>query len=337
VKAHFVGFLSGIALLISLLAVSGALAQNETALLRTVHASPDAPAVDVYIDGTLVEGLSGGEFFSVGSYVDVPAGDHTVQVALTGTSVNEAVITDVVVLESANTFTFAVAGTMDSLQTALFEDTMLPTASGNARVSVYHLAPSVLPVDVRLANGTPLAPRGLGFGNSAAFPLTAGTYAMVAYETGTETVLTELPPAEEALAAGIRYDIFLAGTPDNSMTTMTTIDVGIGGGVIPEEQPTAAPGGVIPAEQPTAAPGAPASLESPAETAPMTDEIAIPSVIVPETDAQVPSAAPQPESSDLRATMKAASIRAAILVVIAGLFIVAVWALMQFMYRITYK
>src|SRR5690242_6965489 len=64
--------LAGLLLLLSLALVPAAFAQSATAKVRVVHASPDAPAVDVWVDGSKV--LSGVTFFTASDYLDLPAG-----------------------------------------------------------------------------------------------------------------------------------------------------------------------------------------------------------------------------------------------------------------------
>src|SRR5829696_3983529 len=60
------------------------------ARVNIVHASPDAPAVDVYVDGTAaVENLA---FGAAAGWVALPAGEHQVQVAPTGEAADAAVI-----------------------------------------------------------------------------------------------------------------------------------------------------------------------------------------------------------------------------------------------------
>src|SRR5215208_1806650 len=60
-------------LLLALALVPAASAQGN-ALVRVVHASPDAPAVDVYVDGNKV--LSNVPFFTASDYLPLPAGEH---------------------------------------------------------------------------------------------------------------------------------------------------------------------------------------------------------------------------------------------------------------------
>jgi hypothetical protein len=55
-------------------AVAGA--QGATAQVRAWHASPDAPAVDVYVDGA--RAFANLAFGDVTQYADVPAGERRV-------------------------------------------------------------------------------------------------------------------------------------------------------------------------------------------------------------------------------------------------------------------
>ena len=57
-----------------------------TAQLRVAHLSPDAPAVDVWLNGEIVSDLTNVPFPAVSAYLTVPAATAQVQVFVTGTS-----------------------------------------------------------------------------------------------------------------------------------------------------------------------------------------------------------------------------------------------------------
>src|SRR6056297_3975493 len=57
------------------------------AQVRVAHLSPDAPAVDVLVDGDAV--LEGVEFGTVSEYLEVPAGERTVTIQ---TAENDTVV-----------------------------------------------------------------------------------------------------------------------------------------------------------------------------------------------------------------------------------------------------
>src|SRR5918997_4449897 len=68
--------------LIALVAMPAAAADE--AFVRVVHASPDAPNVDVWVDGETV--LTDVPFTAVSDYLSLSAGTYNVQVSATGTT-----------------------------------------------------------------------------------------------------------------------------------------------------------------------------------------------------------------------------------------------------------
>src|SRR3712207_9266002 len=80
----------GMALLVFGVALPAA-AQSNNAMVRVIHASPDAPAVDVFVDGQAA--LRNVAFPAVSDYLEVPAGAHRVAVAPAGQGEGAAVIT----------------------------------------------------------------------------------------------------------------------------------------------------------------------------------------------------------------------------------------------------
>lgn len=59
------------------------------AKVRVIHASPDAPAVDVYVDGTEV--LTNVPYKAISGYLEVAAGAHNIQVFATGTTTSPVI------------------------------------------------------------------------------------------------------------------------------------------------------------------------------------------------------------------------------------------------------
>ncbi len=117
--------------------------------VRVVHASPDAPAVDVLVDGQrAIDGLPYAEYTD---YVTLPAGQHTFQVRVAGTEtvVTETTATltsglDVTVVAAG----FVTAGRPNPFRLVLLVDNNTPPADGRTHVRVVHAAPSAPNVDV---------------------------------------------------------------------------------------------------------------------------------------------------------------------------------------------
>ncbi|MEO1645586.1 MAG: DUF4397 domain-containing protein, partial [Chloroflexota bacterium] len=89
-----------------------------TAEIRVGHFSPDAPNVDVYIDGEVaIEDLA---YTQVTPFIEVDAGTYEIAVAPTGTSLDDAVIgpVDLTFEPDSNTTVAAVGSAEDGTLTA---------------------------------------------------------------------------------------------------------------------------------------------------------------------------------------------------------------------------
>lgn len=135
------------ALLTAVFAVT-ALAQS--ARVRVLHASPDAPAVDIHVDGRIaLQNLAYAEFTD---YVSLPAGQRSLTIFVAGTETQ--VVTTQAVLAQGLDYTiiaagFAAAGKTPGFRVIVLQDNNnLPDAAANAKVRVVHLAPSAPTVDV---------------------------------------------------------------------------------------------------------------------------------------------------------------------------------------------
>jgi hypothetical protein len=123
---------------------------QETSHLRVAHASPDAPAVDVYLDNESV--LTGVEFGNVSEYMAVQAGEYNVTITAAGD--REAVVfEDSLTLEPRSVTTVAAAGEISQNATQpftplLYDDNALEPAENESAISVVHLSPDAPAVDV---------------------------------------------------------------------------------------------------------------------------------------------------------------------------------------------
>src|SRR5215203_5312393 len=87
--------------------------------INVIHASPDAPAVDVYLDGALA--LENRAFGSFSGWVAVPAGEHQVQVVPTGEDVSSAVIDATVTLEAGAAYQVAATGLLAEIAPQIYQ------------------------------------------------------------------------------------------------------------------------------------------------------------------------------------------------------------------------
>ncbi|WP_027483171.1 DUF4397 domain-containing protein [Deinococcus pimensis] len=150
--------------LTALFSAASAAQMSDQAFVRVVHASPDAPAVDVYVDGTRT--VANAAFKAATPYGEVPAGKHKVMVTAAGDK-NTVVIEADVDLKAGTYYTVAAVGYLKNIRPKIFTATGLNMDKGKAEVNVYHLSPNgprvqALAVDM---NNAPLLKTGLAYGN----------------------------------------------------------------------------------------------------------------------------------------------------------------------------
>lgn len=175
----------------------------DTFSLQVLHASPDAPPVDILVNGNTV--ASGADFKDGTARSDLPAvGPYTVEVqGILAGGATAAVIGPVDITFDADTiYTIVAVDTVANIAPLIFEQPRTPVSTGNARVAVLHGAPSAPQVDIfvtapgaSLAGMMPTAT--LAFGDAPAGPLevaaadyqiritAAGDATAVVYDSGT--------------------------------------------------------------------------------------------------------------------------------------------------------
>jgi hypothetical protein len=187
------------------------------ACINVVHASPDAPAVDVYLNGE--QALSGLEFGAISGWVAVPAGEHQVQVTPAGEAADAAVIDAMVTVEAGAAYHIAATGLVAEITPQIYQVDLSMLADEEARIRVIHTSPDAPAVDVAVAGGDVLI-ENLAFPDASDFLVVpAGSYDLEVRPTGTEDVALDLPGV--ALDAGMVYDVFAIGLAgDGSLTVL---------------------------------------------------------------------------------------------------------------------
>lgn len=185
-----------------------AAAQSSNGLVRVIHASPDAPAVDVFVDGTRV--LAGVEYTGVSNYLPVPAGEHTFVVAPAGAGVGGAVITATANVQAGAAYTVAAIGQLANIQGKIFADNLSAPAAGNAHLRVLHLSPDTPAIDVKTQDNAVTLVSNLAFPNAAGpTPVAAGTYDLKVTAAGSTDSVIDLN--DVVLQQGAVYDAIAFG------------------------------------------------------------------------------------------------------------------------------
>lgn len=178
---------------------------SATANVKVVHASPDAPGVDLLVDD-VVAGTNLTYPNNTG-YLEVPEGNRNVKVNVTGTATT--VIEGDLALKAALNYSVFATNEVANIEPLVIEDDLSAPASGNAHARFIHLSPNAPAVDITLTDGTVV------FGNikfqeyTAFTPLPASSYDLQVRLAGTSTIVLELLGI--ALADGKIYTVFAKG------------------------------------------------------------------------------------------------------------------------------
>lgn len=184
-----------LAVIAALATFSLAGAQSANGRVRVMHASPDAPAVDIFVDGT--KAVTALAFPNNTGYVSLPAGPHNVKVFVspsngTGTPVLEANLT----IAAGKDYTVLAVGEVGKNTLALLplEDNNAAPAAGNAHVRLIHASPDAPAVDVLVSGTTTKVFSNVAFKGVGTYtPVPAGTYNLDVAAAGTTTVAKAIP------------------------------------------------------------------------------------------------------------------------------------------------
>jgi hypothetical protein len=176
-----------------------------SAKVMAVHASPDAPAVDLLVDNAVA--ASNLSFPGNTPYLTVGAGSRNIKVNVQGTSTS-VISANVVLTANTNYSVFAV-DSVSKISALVVVDTLTAPASGKAHLRFIHLSPNAPAVDVALQGGAVVIDNKSFKEYTSFLPLDAGTYNLEVRLAGTSTVVLPLPGI--TLTAGKIYTVFAKG------------------------------------------------------------------------------------------------------------------------------
>ena len=193
--------------------------QMEKGRIRIIHLSPDAPPVDVYINGTLLY-RDVTPFNTTSGYVNYKTGTHRVTFVPAGKELEEAVIDTRVTIQATDytlTAIGEIAGDTDTpLQLVQFTDDNSELKENTARLRLVHASPDASQVDVTTAEKGQTLFENIEFGTGEYTTLAAGDYTVSVgtAESGCGATAAQFPLT---LRGGQVYTAYLEGylTPDN--------------------------------------------------------------------------------------------------------------------------
>lgn len=123
-----------------------------TAYIRLFHASPDAPAVDVYANGKLL--AKGLLYKQITQYLRVPAGSYTIEVFPADQKMNPVISTVLQIMPNTAS-TIAAVGMLSDIMPHVIREEYMPQIDRNkVYIRFVHLSPNAPPLDVTLPDGT---------------------------------------------------------------------------------------------------------------------------------------------------------------------------------------
>jgi hypothetical protein len=186
-------------------------AQN--AEVRIVHASPDAPAVDIFVDDkALVEGA---KFKDVANSLPLAAGSHKVEVYEAKTKgTKDSIIEATLVVDGGKSYTVAAVNKAENLELQAFTNNK-QGMDGKASLRVAHLSPDAPAVNVGPKGAAPLF-KDLSFKSISDYQVVnPGSYDL-SVSTADGKEILNLPGTN--LQSGKNYTVLAVNTADKLET-----------------------------------------------------------------------------------------------------------------------
>ncbi|SDF77616.1 DUF4397 domain-containing protein [Halorientalis regularis] len=188
--------------------------------VRVAHLSPDAPNVDVYVDGSAV--LEDVAFTDVSGYLELAPGTHTVEITAAG-DMSTSVFEQDLELAAAD-YTIAAAGELaedgKAFSPLVLEDNRESPGENMSRVRLVHAAPDAPAVDVTVnATGAAIFDD-VAYGETSSTTVEANDYTIqvrAANENNDGQIVLD---QDISLNGGTGYTVFAAGylSPDDEPT-----------------------------------------------------------------------------------------------------------------------
>jgi hypothetical protein len=194
-------------------------AEAGTAMVRVLHASPDAPEVDIYLDGAAVgDPLAALAFGEISPYVPVPAGPHAIKVCATADATVCPIDVPELTVEDGMSYTIAATNALASIEAQVLADTVTGDPA-NALVRVVHFSADAPEVDVLTQDGATAVVSALAYPNATEYlALPPASYDLKVCATADTTVCPIDPPALD-LAAGTVSSVFAIGSLEGGTIT----------------------------------------------------------------------------------------------------------------------
>lgn len=194
--------------------------QEKFSFIRFLHASPNTPAIDIYINGK--KAVSNLPYGSLAGYAALPTNLHKIETYPTGQTIDPLLSIPMSLGEDTFT-TMTIAGLLPSLQYRIYRDRKENVPTNESYIRFVHLSPRTPAVDVVLETGETLF-SSITFGRTEQYKkINPGVYKLHVRASGTPNVLLTLP--QLTFEGGKAYTIYaiglLEGSPSLSAVVLT--------------------------------------------------------------------------------------------------------------------
>lgn len=207
-------------LMVLIIGSASVLALPNTAKARVLHASPDAPSVDVWVNSE--PGIIDIEYMELTPYVEVPKGEYNFMVVPNGAT--EPVVIDATLkLRPFRDYTIVAVNYLDSIMPIVLEDNRLKVPPKQSKIRFVHASPDAPAVDIAIKGG-PVIFENYSFAESSKYMMVApGEYDLEVRVAGTDIVALDIPVIE--LKENTAYTAFAVGElADESLTAKLVED-----------------------------------------------------------------------------------------------------------------
>ncbi|RSK29320.1 DUF4397 domain-containing protein [Bacillus sp. HMF5848] len=178
---------------------------GQFSFVRVLHASPDAPAVDIYVNGE--KAVSELAFKEYTDYLQIPPGQYTIEVFPAGDTTNR-VLREIVSVTRNTYYTVAAINTLDNIELSAFVDKIY-VSPNKTKVRFIHLSPDAPNVDIAVKGGKVIFSN-VPFKKATDYlELAPGTVDLEVRVAGTSNVVLTIPRVP--LQAGKTYTAVAVG------------------------------------------------------------------------------------------------------------------------------
>jgi hypothetical protein len=192
---------------------------DEDPRVRIGHCSPDAPNVDVHVDGD--PAFEDVAFGDLSDYAMLSTGDHDIRVVPAGGG--DAVIETSLELETGTAYTVLATGVLADIEPTVFIDEPGEPPSNRAHVRFIHASPDAPNVSIRVVDGPELFAN-VGFREASAYEaVDDGTYDLEVRPMGDDEAVLTLD--DVSLPGGTAYSAVAIGqVSDGSLDAVLAED-----------------------------------------------------------------------------------------------------------------